>query len=160
MLANNLITNQFVEADESTPVDCTFRVSGKLVTIHSDPHVGELGIVVLSASGQAQQFFATSADNPSRIADVVKKFLDVNKTQIQVGTILTVTPLPNTPFVSVTMEHKGDVEGVVYHTHVFGQYPMVESTLQKPKTVISKGVIDDTASHVHIGAGTTTSAAA
>lgn len=144
MLACSVNTTQLPVAEESTPVDTTFKVSGKLVTIHSDPKVGELGIVVLSAGGQAQQFFATDAASASRIADVVKKFLDVNKNQIQIGTVFAVTPLTGTNFVSVVVQMQEQREQPPYYVHIFGQYPFADlDVVDAVKTHIHKGVVDD-----------------
>ena len=144
MLATNANTSLLPKDEESTPVDSTFKVQGKLVTVHSDPKVGQLGIVILSASGTPQQFFATNANNAAKIADVVRKFLGINKVQLQTGLVVSVTPIVNTNLVSVVLEHAAEGELPPNYSHVFGQYALAElDTDAAVKTHIHKGTVDD-----------------
>lgn len=93
--------------DSEHPLTLEFKSPKGIISLHSKLEVGLNAVVILSNSSQALEIYATDMDIRDA-ADLMKRYLSINKQQIVVGRLVLVTPIPNTNCVSIALALPSD----------------------------------------------------
>lgn len=111
--------------DDAHPLTLEFKSVGGVSTFHSKPEVGMTAIVGMTASGAADFLYATNVDIKDA-ADLLRRYLKINKSQLVVGRLVLVQQIPNVNCLSIHLalpNETGNDEWVVGYMAVDPYHP-------------------------------------
>lgn len=111
--------------DDTHPLTVEFKAVGGVHTFHSKPEVGMTAVVGMTASGAPNFLYATNVDMKDA-ADLLRRFMKINKAQLVVGRLVLVQPIPNLNVLSVHIalpNEAGGEEWVVGYMAVDPYHP-------------------------------------
>lgn len=86
--------------DDAHALTLEFKSVGGVSTFHSKPEVGQTAVVGMTASGVANFIYATNVDVKDA-GDMLRRYLSINKSQLVVGKLVLVQPIPGTNCLSI-----------------------------------------------------------
>lgn len=136
--------------DSEHPLTLEFKSPKGIVTLHSRAAAGQNAVVVLSSGSKPQSIYATEMDLRDA-SELVRRYMSINKTQLVVGKIVLVTPIPSTNCLSIHVAlpaETGAEEWVVGYMAVDPYHPrevkpVAQSTGQRTSDVTPLTVVSD-----------------
>jgi len=85
--------------DDTHPLTIEFKSPSGIAVYNSRLEVGQTGVVGMTPTGLAAFAYSTNVD-PRDAADLLRRHLSINKSQLVVGRVIMVQPIPNTNCIS------------------------------------------------------------